>query len=689
MHTNHVRTLWVTCLLQLFATVISAQITVTIDNLYGECLPIAWEEPPDSSGCGFFHFGEGLVGRSMVPMVDKPLSYGLDETDVQVLQDMILGLRAADSYQWVAADMNGDQKVNVLDVNWLWWVVFHHDYSLYQDPWIFIEADRVHGSYHQAIHRWSKKQILFTDTPHYVAIKRGDVTQAGPRFTPEPADTPCEGGITLELTPLLDGSGEASGRLWAAETLQSGRSAGGNTKIIAFKVDDGQIPVGEQDGQFFAVFSCADVGRHWLQTTYLTEDGGLDSCRLPLTVLAHLVDELCDDDRPHVRALPALTFYSYDQAFEAGQDISVPIYVDNFAKILGFQWQLKWQDLRLERVQLSTDIPLETSDYHRLDERHLRVAWHEQELNPLTVPKGTPLMTLHFHSLDAGDLRERIFLSNDFEPFEFAEAVAAPWQVLPVEYMIIDKNCDDLAHRIDQMPIENELGETIGVYLTAQPRHVLQDFSYVWQMNDGRVVTDQGISDYLAVDRNQIIRLEILGPRECMATLWITVDQISSPSCGVSIQQDARTGALTASTLTFNGEPGAGATFQWSTQDTMPVIYPTQPGQHCVTTRLPNGCEAESCYEVTRLVHDPDGVPQDAWTAYPNPARDYLRLDSPDEVDYPLPYEICDLLGRSVRRGQLMGPEKQGIEIDQLPPGVYFLSLHGPPHTSAITFIKY
>ena len=76
------------------------------------------------------------------------------------------------------------------------------------------------------------------------------------------------------------------------------------------------------------------------------------------------------------------------------------------------------------------------------------------------------------------------------------------------------------------------------------------------------------------------------------------------------------------------------------------------------------------------------------WMLYPNPARSSLWIQS-DVIQEAFELRLVDMLGQVWHQEKMEGSNGLlEIEIDQLPPGKYYVQIKGGQETKSIPFIK-
>ncbi len=156
-----------------------------------------------------------------------------------------------------------------------------------------------------------------------------------------------------------------------------------------------------------------------------------------------------------------------------------------------------------------------------------------------------------------------------------------------------------------------------------------------------------------------------------------------SDSAALQVQEDAfPIPVITASdTVTRDGTiltASTGTSYLWSTGDTTQAISVSQSGQYVVTVTDSNGCSATSlaldfvpsCIDAL-LQESLEGIPIAIDGIIPNPAHDVITVsfNASSAQNYPIRYEIDDVLGRTLVSGEIWNPVLS-LSTTNLPQGV-------------------
>lgn len=183
--------------------------------------------------------------------------------------------------------------------------------------------------------------------------------------------------------------------------------------------------------------------------------------------------------------------------------------------------------------------------------------------------------------------------------------------------------------------------------------------SFLWQPS--LLVNDSLSATPYAVPTANSLFIASQQPSSCVDTVMVTITQASIP---LITQVGFNLGTIAANSYQWyvNGVPIAGATLQ--------EHFPSQIGNYTVLTTDSNGCSAlSSNYDVTVVGLQKFNSNATA-TVFPNPAKDYLYINSTQKYQS---YSIYNIQGEKIQSTMF----NNKIEVKDLPAGTYMLELMG------------
>jgi hypothetical protein len=180
-----------------------------------------------------------------------------------------------------------------------------------------------------------------------------------------------------------------------------------------------------------------------------------------------------------------------------------------------------------------------------------------------------------------------------------------------------------------------------------------------WQPSN--LLNDSLSSNPYAIPNNNTIFIASQQPSGCLDTVLVNVNTANTPQI---TQVGFNLGSTIANSYQWylNGVPIAGATLQ--------EHFPAQMGSYTVLTTDSNGCSALSAnYDVLQVGLQKFNI-NASTTVFPNPAKDYLYINSTKKY---LTYSIYNLLGAK----QQSNIFSKTIDVKHLPAGTYLLELNG------------
>ena len=147
----------------------------------------------------------------------------------------------------------------------------------------------------------------------------------------------------------------------------------------------------------------------------------------------------------------------------------------------------------------------------------------------------------------------------------------------------------------------------------------------------------------------------------------------------VSISTNGSTTFCNGDSVGFGADQLTGYTYQWKKNGvniagaTNALYYAKSSGIYrCVFTNVAGCTKTSNAYTVNVNCRVEEGNASDEYSVYPNPASDWLYIDTIAEEE--TRYELYNVLGEKVMAGILTGNQ---LNIQQLASGIYSLRLIG------------
>ncbi len=169
--------------------------------------------------------------------------------------------------------------------------------------------------------------------------------------------------------------------------------------------------------------------------------------------------------------------------------------------------------------------------------------------------------------------------------------------------------------------------------------------------------------------------LVIEDDHECQESMEIEITEPEALQCVLETTEND------ACASTSGGTPGY--SYQWSDGSTSDCIEDMEPGIYTVQVWDENGCTISASVEYNVSVHE---IESGQISIYPNPAKDYLFIETSLTSSEFSEIEILDMEGRVVRKNIRL--TENGININELATGFYSLRLHTAERVYSLSFVK-
>jgi hypothetical protein len=165
------------------------------------------------------------------------------------------------------------------------------------------------------------------------------------------------------------------------------------------------------------------------------------------------------------------------------------------------------------------------------------------------------------------------------------------------------------------------------------------------------------------------------------ATALVNVHPLPAVNLGADILLPA------GQTATLNAT-GADLFYQWSTGATTETIEVNSMGIYSVTVTNSAGCTASDEILVTIIVGAEEHQRPVGLSVLPNPTRDWIRIVGQGSATSSV--QVLDNLGRTVAHDYtfLKDGAVRNLNLEHLPPGIYFLKIMGEGFLKTVPIVK-